>query len=333
MDNAIILIDSGVNQNLFSENLIENIEVKDCGKNVILTKCDTDYFGHGTAAMYQITSLYPKAKVYSIKILNTNGSTSVDYLIKALEHCKELDIKVINMSIAINNISVQNKKKLENICNELKTQGKILFSSVKNNEIKSLPAIFESVIGVRGAFFINTREYWFNREKEVQCIADCSPIATHRQIGKFLFFGGNSKACVNMSANFLCLLEQNVGNTDYLMLLDKNKTKNHWEEQILDLTPNDYLNAHCRHPPYNKDAHKKIKNILNKVNPNLIKKSIDWDENLFNSDAISQRSFPKILDFLESTFLIKIDDKKLLLSSFSSISSLYNIVQEGVEKT
>lgn len=328
MENAIVLIDSGVDKEIFFENVLDSVEIVMQDSKAIVQQSSNDLYGHGTAAMYEILSICPWAKVFSIRILDSEGKTSLEHLLAALEYCKQIDIKIINMSIAITNITTSGEERLVKKCEELKEQKKILLSSVRNNSTSSLPASLDSVLGVRGAFFADESEFWFNPGREVQCVANCTPIVTNRNLKNFLFFGGNSKACVNMASKLLCLLEKVPTDIVPSELLNNNKKKGEWNEDDIMKTE---VKKMTKTAVFDEMAYRKIIDILQKISPENHRK-IEWDDNLFEKNVLAMEQFPQILFFLEKIFAVKIEDKVLSISSFSSMSSMYYLVKQAQVK-
>lgn len=325
MKNGIVLIDSGVDTKDFLGNIIGSVEIIITGGMVSVQESHSDAYGHGTAAMHEIIARCPKAEVFSIKILNCEGKTSLAHLIASLKYCNQLDIKIINMSVAINNENIKSSAliELDRLCKDLKGQNKILFSSVRNNSTRSYPAILNSVIGVRGAFFTDKNEYWFNANEDVQCVSDCSPVVVDRNVKNFLFFGGNSRACVNMASKMLDLLERYPAEIETYQLLDSHKRRGVWCDDDIKKTD---IGVQKKVTAYDEDAYYQILGILEQINPGC-KKDIAWDQDLFSTNIITTSQLSQVLENLEKSFLINIKDKSLEITSLSSISSIYSLVK------
>lgn len=160
-----------------------------------------DLNGHGTYCANVITAGCQDVYFYVIKIVNQNGYTSSDLLYRALEVCLETEVKIICISLSV----IRNEKNslLEDILAELQKQEKIICVSVENGKESSFPACLPSVIGVKGKRYCSSA--YFTYEKGMACF-DSMPVLVQDQNGKYVFFGGNSKAnavCVGYIASLL----------------------------------------------------------------------------------------------------------------------------------
>lgn len=180
MTPSILIVDSGIDKKLI------NCDVVD-----VLKKGEEDTCGHGTSCAMVVKSICPEAKIVSMPILDKTGKASSLELEKILNACLDIECNIINLSLSIVDSNIGNVKK---ICSALRRQGKIVISSVRNRTLKSEPAIFKDVIGVRGKIFDAKEKYWFNPFKRVQMITDMTPVFTDRTLGKYFVFSGNSKA-------------------------------------------------------------------------------------------------------------------------------------------
>ena len=165
MKPIIVVIDSGIDAMI-----VEN-ETRD-----ILNKGQYDKCGHGTACAMVIKSIVPTANIISIPLLDESARATSDELEYVLEYCCEVNCHIVNLSLSVSNLHT---RKLEKICNQLKTQGKVIVSSVTNRELTSIPANYDTVLGVRGKVFSSPFTYWFNNRREIQLITDNSRELIH----------------------------------------------------------------------------------------------------------------------------------------------------------
>ena len=180
MKPIIVVIDSGIDAMI-----VEN-ETRD-----ILNKGQYDKCGHGTACAMVIKSIVPTANIISIPLLDESARATSDELEYVLEYCCEVNCHIVNLSLSVSNLHT---RKLEKICNQLKTQGKVIVSSVTNRELTSIPANYDTVLGVRGKVFSSPFTYWFNNRREIQLITDMTPVFTDFRLNRYFMFSGNSKA-------------------------------------------------------------------------------------------------------------------------------------------
>ena len=94
---TIVLIDSGIHE---TEKLKGRIETKMCflpettQKRELFRKLE-----HGTVCAEIIQKICPEAYFLDLEILQEDGSTSVEILLKALELCVEHRVKLIHLSL------------------------------------------------------------------------------------------------------------------------------------------------------------------------------------------------------------------------------------------
>ncbi len=195
----IAVLDSGIEREYYNKNnFIVDCFKYEMNQNKIQKSINGyDVLGHGTQSIDCIHRLAPTAKFVAIKILDDNGLTSVDVLIKALEDLIETDVNFINLSLSLID---KNCKSLENVCKNLQEQGKIIVASVENGKHESIPACYSPVIGVRGMMFSNQELYAVSMKENIEVICDCSPMIVNRDYNSKSLYSGNSKAtCIATS--------------------------------------------------------------------------------------------------------------------------------------
>lgn len=196
----VILIDTGIDCEL-NEGYIVG------GANLINPNQGfDDDNGHGSLCC-SIISLYSQSMPYwyPIKILNKQNESSTKILVEALNYTKNLDIRLINLSLST--LDANSVMCLTSIVSELYELGKIIVASVPNSRQTGYPASLKNVIGVDGAIFKGNTEFWYNKDYRVQCIANRIPIMVRGCQGKFNMFGGTSKATAVMTAIIGNMLE------------------------------------------------------------------------------------------------------------------------------
>lgn len=163
----IAVVDSGIDT---SDPEIQGKFVYD--KDIQIKEIDNieDMLGHGTLCAKTILERCPDATIYPVKIFSDEGSIGVSNLINGLEILKGKDIDIVNISAAM--ISENRLSDLKKVCEDLKKEGKILIASKyrKSGSMKSYPASFDSVIGVKGYKRIcsdNDYTYDFTRENQM----------------------------------------------------------------------------------------------------------------------------------------------------------------------
>ena len=222
MKPIVAVIDSGIDSNI-----VNNVTMD------VLKKGEEDKCGHGTACAMIIKGIAPKADIISIPLLDENIEATSMELEKALSFCQEIDCNIINLSLSVTNLYTNNLKK---ICMGLYRQGKIIVSSVTNRKYSSLPASYDTVIGVRGKVFSSPMTYWFNKRDKIQLIADMTPVFTDFRLNRYFIFSGNSKAALASGVIAHYFSRGLVGNieelNEYMMQIVKSRngeksTSNH----------------------------------------------------------------------------------------------------------
>lgn len=221
MKPIIVVIDSGIDAMI-----VEN-ETRD-----ILNKGQYDKCGHGTACAMVIKSIVPTANIISIPLLDESARATSDELEYVLEYCCEVNCHIVNLSLSVSNLHT---RKLEKICNQLKTQGKVIVSSVTNRELTSIPANYDTVLGVRGKVFSSPFTYWFNNRREIQLITDMTPVFTDFRLNRYFMFSGNSKAAAVASGLIGSYFSNEFveNSRELIHYMEKKRAKSNWGKLTL----------------------------------------------------------------------------------------------------
>lgn len=146
----IAFIDDGICENTFSLSLqIEHYRVTPdlCVKKSLATP--KQGLSHGTLCAAIFDDIYPSYPnpVLDIAILDDTGKAEINRLVAALEWCLVNSVKLIHMSLGT--VNYFDIKKLDKIINALNSRQVILIAAFHNKYIKSYPAAFSGVFGVR----------------------------------------------------------------------------------------------------------------------------------------------------------------------------------------
>lgn len=96
----IAIIDSGVNpRHPHVGNIVGGVEIRPTGTS----ENYLDYLGHGTAVAGAIHEKAPEAELYIIKVFHQALSTTIDQLLRALDHAIEKHADLINLSLGTKN--------------------------------------------------------------------------------------------------------------------------------------------------------------------------------------------------------------------------------------
>ncbi|WP_304340381.1 S8 family serine peptidase [Metaclostridioides mangenotii] len=231
LDTGIDLNDSYLNSNCCGK---KNFLLDSLSGEIIVNEEVQDENGHGSACAYTILNYSNNTEILPIKILDNSGKTYSKCLLLALKYLIYSDVKLINISLATTNFSY--KDEFFNICEELVERGKIIIASQDNKLNESLPSILPNVIGVRGARFKDSENYWYNSNAKIQCISDNEPMFIKVGKGECLKFGRNSKSAALMTANISNLLSKSCEMMNFEQVdrvLNSNANRNVWDEYDL----------------------------------------------------------------------------------------------------
>lgn len=198
---TVAILDSGIS--------VEKVNFTITGiENIIRAReaVNIDLNGHGTMCAKTIDYIQQNNKYVIVKCLDQNLRGSSEELLRALEYLLYMDVDIVNLSLATN--SHLYYKELQLICDKLKTQGKIIVSSVAKNEKNSVPAVFSAVVGVEGRQMERHDSVIYKADKKIQCIADSSPLIIKHN-NSFVVFAGHSKAAACLTGVITKKLCQN----------------------------------------------------------------------------------------------------------------------------
>lgn len=144
----IALIDDGVEiNNVTSGYVYEFLEIKDISVGFQEQTTKINSYSHGTICAAIIRKISKSAKIYSLKILNTNNlCAGTDKLEKAFEWCLKNDIDIINLSLGT--INSRDFVVIKRWIRCLVKNEKIVVAAINNNNTYTLPASLSEVIGV-----------------------------------------------------------------------------------------------------------------------------------------------------------------------------------------
>lgn len=324
---AVAIVDSGLcpfNKNV-SSNVIGGINlVKGEGSEYLYE----DTHGHGTLCASIVRRMEPTAPIYVVKILDHNAAASSRMLLRALLYLLTIDVRVINLSIATANMRYSDQ--LNEVCKILNSQGKLIICSLGNRCLSSIPAIFDSVIGVQSANFNNTRTFWFNPSYEINCIADGTPILAQGLQGKWGMFGGNSKAAAVCSGLIMQMLKQdpNLTKDQLIEQLFESAVINSWERdkylnhmEFNELEDDSSMEYPCDAVKQMVSIVSDILNLTEQQQELLYQYKLTYPEFHFNPEKSVL-----ILQEIEDRYTIKLNYEKINYFDFQSIYSLLDLV-------
>lgn len=313
MKPIVVVVDSGIDSSI-----VDNVTMD------VLKKGAADKCGHGTACAMIIKNIAEKANIVSIPLLDENiGATSTE-LEKVLSFCQEIDCNIINLSLSVTNLYTNNLKK---ICAELNRQGKIIVSSVTNRKYISLPASYDTVIGVRGKVFPTTNTYWFNERKKIQLIADMTPAFTDFRLNRYFMFAGNSKAAA-VSSGIIAyyfsrgLVKNSKELNEYMM---QNGEKQKWKKISYESQIGDFFEPIALKSEQLEMLRVKIYPFLKKYI--TLGKDFLEGESLFHAGIITEKNVKKLFESLGELFNINIDLRNMTPRDMVTINHLTMAIQ------
>jgi acyl carrier protein len=218
---------------------------------------------------------------------------------------------------------------LYKICENLKKQGKIIVCSLANGSKVSYPATFDNVIGVRGFILEDENSFWYNKDKNIQCIMDNNPYMNCTVNNSYKLFGKcNSQSTAKLTGRIANLLSEEPDITFDLLnkKLEDLSNKRGWTE-------NDLL-ASKRYPDYKNVIYAKNNSILLNTAA-IVKDVLKLDKNnndvyefsLFDAQiGLNNDNCFEVLKKLEEKFNIKFDYLNISRYDFVSIQTLSDLV-------
>ena len=208
----IAIIDSGLDSGFTSlfPCSVDGISIKRDHTGIsIHTNHYKDENGHGTLSASVIWKECSSVELFVVKILDRNLKGDIGLLNAALEYLSHTDVKLINMSIAVDH--GYSDGELTKICKKLSQQNKILISSIANGQRISYPACCYTVIGVRGIRLCDNIQFLFVPERRVNCIVNDLPYLHYKGCGTYALYGGhNSYAAARATGIIARILLQNT---------------------------------------------------------------------------------------------------------------------------
>ncbi|OMC68103.1 hypothetical protein BSK62_15090 [Paenibacillus odorifer] len=332
MEPIVVIIDSGIRATLIGERLIDSISFQKEEQEV-------DRSGHGTACAIVIKSICPDSKFISISILDAEGFTSSQILREALEYCLTIDCHIINLSLSLLD---EDNYEIKEICDELLKQNKVVVSAVRNRYKLSEPAIFDSVLGVRGSLFPSPNEFWFNSHKTIQLITDMTPVFTNPELGKYFVFSGNSKATAVGSGLVArtIMLENYADIKDIYRNLSNKCIKSQWIERELQaaISSHRYKRRNAKFAESNV-VYAKIEQLIRQVSTtageNIIDETLKANDSLFEMGIMVPETVVPLIQALEEEFRVRLDLKNItpfMLETISCISDTLRGVKNKTDK-
>lgn len=290
-----------------------------------------DLQGHGTLCAKTIIEICPNVEIFPIKIFNNEGGTSSLNLVNALKKLIGSDIDLVNISAStLNSIY---KEELENICDKLHQEGKIIICSHhnKSNGQESYPTCFKSVIGVKGNKRIcKDEDYIYKINEDIQMYTN-SKERFFKTSNRVTHFGKNSRAAA-IATGIIANIYTRLGKVEFKevedILIRESKIRTTYKEYRF-LYKRDYKSD------INKQMiAKKVIKIINKYfSDNYV--SLDFVEKhsvLNNITQIGDYNAYEFLKYINEEFDIFLDYKNIFIYELDNLYLLVNIIYLSIIK-
>ena len=322
----VAILDTGIGYSKYiPQKCIENEYIVKNGEINIGRADDID--GHGTECAFEIYRQCPDVKFTIIKVME-KGIGIKENLRIALEYLCNLDVQIINMSLAY--FSIKNKDDLYQKYIQIIEKDKVIIAALGNNKQRSYPAIYENIIGVKGVEFQNN-EIWFSEENEIQCLCDnntyiCPGIYTEYE----LYPKSNSVATARVTGIIAqkYLETQKKINIDNTYNILKNIATKHWwnEKDIFE---------NIRNPVWYREEKSDFWEIIKNIVKEYVKVDYKKWENqgyciLGEKAGITYRECVSIIINIRKKININIDYFKCSRKIFASLYSLDKFVEEVI---
>lgn len=337
----IAVIDTGtdINDNSLKKYMKFNKSIQ--LEEIVEYKDLDDIHGHGTLCSKTILSVCKdtdRIEIYPIKIFNQGGRTSNERLLDALEKSLNSDIDLINISAATLNDTY--REKLENICNQLNKNGKIIISShhKRAKDGDSFPTIFNSVIGVVGSDDIySDNNYIYEKGKKIQMIANTKECFVEFR-NEVTHFGKSSRASAVVTG-LICNIFNDYGKVTF------DELEEIFEKESLDRKIDiNKVNSKSRNNQNDFDIFN-LKNqnlsisskLIDIINEKFAVKEIDLDflnkYSIFNNFTnIGNHNAFKFLTEINKEFEIEINYKGLFLYELEELNNLVSLIYKHLSK-
>jgi subtilisin family serine protease len=150
--------------------------------------------GNSSDESFGVTGIAPDAKIVIIKSLDDSGSGSFDYICRALQIAKGLDVDVINMSLGTP--MAPDNEEMHNLIKELANQNKIIVCAAGNDGSSvNYPAKYDEVIAVAAVDSSGNMARFSSRGPELDTAAPGVQIYSTWLNNQYVKLDGTSMAC------------------------------------------------------------------------------------------------------------------------------------------
>ncbi len=178
---------------------------------------DDSLRGHGTlvagiiAARVNgqgVVGVAPEASLYALKIMDSNGASSIGRMVAALQWAVDHDIDIVNISMGGPGNGI-----LKRACDAAYQAGVLIIAAAGNSErgVVDYPAAYESVIAVGATNRRDNATFYTARGREVELSAPGTAIYSTKPNGSYGVVSGTSQAAPHAAGVAALILSAGVG--------------------------------------------------------------------------------------------------------------------------
>jgi subtilisin len=206
----VAIVDSGIDTEHpdLKGKVVESVEaVAEDGKINFHPSTSGDQAGHGTACAGIISSVAPKADLYSVKVLGPNASGSGDMFLVGLDYAIKQKFHVINLSLGTTKRDYFGP--LHDLLDRAYHAGCIVVAAANNLPYPSYPSIFSSsIVSVVKRAGGDPFNFGYRYGHVIELVAPGVEVKTTWPGGGYRQLTGNSFACPYIVGIIALLMER-----------------------------------------------------------------------------------------------------------------------------
>ena len=214
---SVAVVDSGIDTTHpdLEGKIAETVEARLEGKRVIFEASGTgDSAGHGTACAGIVTSIAPRATIYSIKVLGAEGLGDGQAFLGGLEYAIKKRYRVINLSLGTT--KPQFFAPLHDLLDRAYQAGCVVVAAANNLPQPSFPSVFSSsLISVVKSNETDPLNFGFHFGEVIELTAPGVNVRTAWPNAGYRRLTGNSFACPHVVGVIARLLERHPDFTPF----------------------------------------------------------------------------------------------------------------------
>lgn len=227
--------------------------------------------GHALAVCSIIQKHFIQSQIEVFPIFsNQTYETDPELLLDTLQFILNSDeYKLINLSLGIEYISGEHRKRLQELCSELLKKGIILTAAYSNEGVMTYPACFDSVVGVSVSEKVKMHyEYIWIKNSPINMLGCPHVQRVKWDNPSFVFASGSSFVTAFATAVLGNALYQSEGNIEHAMKLVEKNALDTIEYQPIELPICDIEIKNAVVFPFGKEIHSLVR-FASELNFNL----------------------------------------------------------------